>query len=141
MKEHLQVNQPISETVVSLTEVGLRYGKRQALEMVTLDVPAGCMAGFIGPDGVGKSSVLSLMAGARVIQSGQINVLGCDMADAKKRNALLPRIAYMPQGLGKNLYPTLSVFENVDFFGRLCGNLAQIQIQEQRRGLILLPGG
>jgi ribosome-dependent ATPase len=115
------MNQPISETVVRLTKVGLRYGKRQALEAVTLDVPAGCMAGFIGPDGVGKSSVLSLMAGARVIQSGQINVLGCDMADAKKRNALLPRIAYMPQGLGKNLYPTLSVFENVDFFGRLFG--------------------
>ena len=33
-----------------------------------------------------------------------------------------PRIAYMPQGLGKNLYPTLSVFENVDFFGRLFGH-------------------
>src|SRR5690606_3775998 len=30
--------------------------------------------------------------------------------------------AYMPQGLGKNLYPTLSVFENVDFFGRLFGH-------------------
>jgi ribosome-dependent ATPase len=31
------------------------------------------------------------------------------------------RIAYLPQGLGKNLYPTLSIFENVDFFGRLFG--------------------
>ena len=31
------------------------------------------------------------------------------------------RIAYMPQGLGRNLYPTLSVFENIDFFGRLFG--------------------
>ena len=30
-------------------------------------------------------------------------------------------IAYLPQGLGKNLYPTLSIFENVDFFGRLFG--------------------
>jgi ribosome-dependent ATPase len=36
-----------------------------------------------------------------------------------------PRIAYMPQGLGKNLYPTLSVFENVDFFGRLFGHSAR----------------
>src|SRR5512139_357507 len=43
------------------------------------------------------------------------------MADVRQRKARLPRIAYMPQGLGKNLYPTLSVFENVDFFARLFG--------------------
>ena len=37
------------------------------------------------------------------------------------RLAVCPRIAYMPQGLGRNLYPTLSVFENSDFFARLFG--------------------
>jgi ribosome-dependent ATPase len=41
------------------------------------------------------------------------------MRDAEHRRSSLPRIAYMPQGLGRNLYPTLSVFENLDFFGRL----------------------
>ena len=40
----------------------------------------------------------------------------------RHRRAVCPRIAYMPQGLGKNLYPTLSVFENIDFFGRLFGH-------------------
>ncbi|MEJ6667939.1 MAG: ribosome-associated ATPase/putative transporter RbbA, partial [Alcaligenes aquatilis] len=35
---------------------------------------------------------------------------------------ICPRIAYMPQGLGKNLYPTLSVEENLQFFGRLFGH-------------------
>ena len=108
--------------VARLHEVGLRYGKTRALDAVSLDVPAGCIAGFIGPDGVGKSSVFALIAGARAIQSGRIEVLGGDMGDAGHRNARLPRIAYMPQGLGKNLYPTLSVFENVDFFGRLFGH-------------------
>jgi ribosome-dependent ATPase len=111
-----------SSPVACLRHVGLHYGKTQALDAVNLDVPAGCMAGFIGPDGVGKSSLFSLVAGARVIQSGHIEVLGGNMADATFRNAVLPRIAYMPQGLGKNLYPTLSVFENVDFFGRLFGH-------------------
>ena len=43
------------------------------------------------------------------------------MSDKHYREMLCPKIAYMPQGLGKNLYPTLSVFENVDFFGRLFG--------------------
>jgi ribosome-dependent ATPase len=37
------------------------------------------------------------------------------------RAALCPRIAYMPQGLGRNLYPDLSVRENIEFFSRLFG--------------------
>ena len=107
---------------VRLQAVGLRYRSVEALTDISLDLPAGRLIGFIGPDGVGKSSLLSLIAGARRIQSGGIEVLGGDLADTRYRNALLPRIAYMPQGLGKNLYPTLSVFENVDFFGRLFGH-------------------
>lgn len=108
--------------VVRLHEVNLSYAKKPALSDITLDLPAGCMVGFIGPDGVGKSSLFSLIAGARKIQSGRIEVLGGDMADADHRRSACPRIAYMPQGLGRNLYPTLSVFENVDFFGRLFGH-------------------
>jgi ribosome-dependent ATPase len=107
--------------VARLANVRLTYGKTHALDDVTLDLPAGCMVGLIGPDGVGKSSLLSLLAGARKIQQGQVEVLGGDMADAGFRRAACPRIAYMPQGLGKNLYPTLSVFENSDFFARLFG--------------------
>ena len=82
----------------------------------------GAWSGLIGPDGVGKSSLLALIAGARRIQEGRVEVLGGDMADAGFRRATCPRIAYMPQGLGKNLYPTLSVFENTDFFARLFGH-------------------
>jgi ribosome-dependent ATPase len=108
--------------VAQLQGVGLRYGKTIALDAVDLELPSGCMVGLIGPDGVGKSSLLALIAGARVIQSGHVQVLGGDMAVAEHREAVGPRIAYMPQGLGKNLYPTLSVFENVDFFGRLFGH-------------------
>ncbi len=108
--------------VAQLRDVSLRYGKTLALDAITLDVPAGCMVGVIGPDGVGKSSMFSLVAGARAIQTGQVEVLGGDMADRRHRRDAFPRIAYMPQGLGKNLYPTLSVFENVDFFGRLFGH-------------------
>ncbi len=106
----------------TVADVGLRYGRTVALEGVSLDIPAGRMVGFIGPDGVGKSSLLALLSGARKIQSGRVAVLGGDMADARHRNLACPRIAYMPQGLGKNLYPTLSVRENVDFFGRLFGH-------------------
>jgi ribosome-dependent ATPase len=108
--------------VAQLRDVSLRYGKTLALDGITLNVPSNCMVGVIGPDGVGKSSLLSLLAGARAIQTGQIMVLGGDMASADHRRAVCPRIAYMPQGLGGNLYATLSVFENIDFFGRLFGH-------------------
>ncbi|RJL07284.1 ABC transporter ATP-binding protein/permease, partial [Paracoccus siganidrum] len=108
--------------VARLEGVGLRYGQTAALDEVTLQLPAGRMVGLIGPDGVGKSSLLSLLAGARVIQQGRIEVLGGDMGDARHRARICPRIAYMPQGLGRNLYQTLSVAENLDFFGRLFGH-------------------
>jgi ribosome-dependent ATPase len=79
------------------------------------------MVGFIGPDGTGKSTLLGLISGAVKIQEGTIEVLGGDMAERSHRERVCPSIAYMPQGLGKNLYPTLSVNENLDFFGRLFG--------------------
>lgn len=111
-----------SRPVVRVRDVVLRYGRTVALDAVNFEVGAGILVGLIGPDGVGKSSLLSLIAGARAIQAGKIEVLDGDMSNARHRRAVAPRIAYMPQGLGKNLYPTLSVFENIDFFGRLFGH-------------------
>ena len=79
------------------------------------------MVGVIGPDGVGKSTLLALVAGSKKMQQGKVIVLGGDIADAAHRRDACPRIAYMPQGLGKNLYFELSVRENVDFMARLFG--------------------
>ena len=126
--------------VARLQQVALRYGNVTALDGVTLDIPAGRMVGLMGPDGVGKSSLLALLAGARALQQGQVHVLGGDMAQRQHRQAVCPRIAYMPQGLGKNLYPTLSVEENLQFFARLFGHNAAERRQRidqltQRTGL------
>lgn len=108
--------------VARLQDVSLHYGQVQALTEVSLDVPAGIMAGVIGPDGVGKSSMLSLIAGARAVQAGSVEVFGGDMRTAAHRKRVGPRVAYMPQGLGRNLYPTLSIEDNLQFFGRLFGH-------------------
>ncbi len=110
--------------VARLAGINLHYGKTLALDNITLDFPASCMVGLIGPDGVGKSSLLALLAGARAVQQGHLDVLAGDMASTRHRDSVCPRIAYMPQGLGKNLYPTLSVEENLQFFGRLFGHNA-----------------
>jgi len=126
-------------SVVRLREVSQRYGTAKALDRVSMDLPAGCMVGVIGPDGVGKSSLFALIAGSRKIQSGRVEVLGGSMADKRHRLALYPRVAYMPQGLGRNLYPTLSVFENIDFFARLFGHGRQER--ERRIGELLQATG
>ncbi len=128
--------------VARFAGVHLRYGRNAALHGIDLEIPAGCMVGLIGPDGVGKSSLLSLAAGARAIQQGDVEVLGGNMREEAHREAVCPYIAYMPQGLGKNLYPTLSVEENLQFFARLFGHDAperRRRIDELTRATGLYP--
>lgn len=115
--------------VARLTNVSLHYGKTRALDCVSLDIPAGKMVGLIGPDGVGKSTLLSLISGARAVQDGRVEVFGGNMSSAHHRKDICTRLAFMPQGLGKNLAATLSVEENLQFFGRLFGHNAS----ERRR--------
>lgn len=112
---------PVGRPVAVVAGISHRYGEVTALDSVSLEIPPGCIVGLIGPDGVGKSSLLAILAGAREIQQGRAIVLGADMSTAPARARVCPRIAYMPQGLGKNLYPDLSVRENIEFFARLFG--------------------
>ena len=125
--------------VAELRHVSHAYGKTVALDDVSLDVEKGRIIGFIGPDGVGKSTLFSIVAGARAIQQGSVMVLGGDMRRSSHRNRVCPTIAYMPQGLGRNLYATLSVFENADFFGSLFG-MDKDERQQRIRALFRWTG-
>jgi ribosome-dependent ATPase len=106
---------------IVLDDVSHHYGPVQSLHNVSLQLPRGGAVAFVGPDGVGKSTLLGLISGVKRVQQGKVGVLGFDLAQRGDRSAFLSRVAYMPQGLGRNLYPTLSVAENIDFFGRLFG--------------------
>src|SRR5690554_3515460 len=110
-----------TKPVARLESISHYYGSRTALQNVSLKLPAGCMVGLIGPDGVGKSTLMGLVAGASQLQQGSLQVLGGDMADSRFRSEAAPRIAYMPQGLGGNLYHTLTIDENIGFFADLFG--------------------
>ncbi|HRY85519.1 MAG TPA: ribosome-associated ATPase/putative transporter RbbA [Candidatus Omnitrophota bacterium] len=112
---------PSGKPVVSIQNVAHLYGKVTALDGISLDIPSGIMVGIIGPDGVGKSTLMALIAGSKKMQKGKITVLNGDIASARHRRSACPKIAYMPQGLGKNLYLELSVYDNVDFMARLFG--------------------
>ncbi|MFA5520303.1 MAG: ribosome-associated ATPase/putative transporter RbbA [Castellaniella sp.] len=121
---------------------GLRqaYGPTTALDGIDIDIPARRLVGVIGADGVGKSSLLTILAGARKIQEGRVEVLGTDLRDRAQREQACRRIAFMPQGLGRNLYPSLSIEENLQYIASLFG-LSALQRREridtltQRTGL------
>ncbi len=129
----------LTEPVASINGLTHRYGKERALNSVAAEIPSGCMVGLIGPDGVGKSTLMGIIAGAKKIQAGKVHVLGGDIADRRHRSAVCPLIAYMPQGLGKNLYFELSVFENIDFFAQLFG-LSRAERRTRIDGLLKATG-
>ncbi|MDD5035762.1 MAG: ribosome-associated ATPase/putative transporter RbbA [Methylococcaceae bacterium] len=124
---------------VSVRNLSHRYPRSLALDQVSLTFQTGELAGFVGPDGVGKSTLLGLIAGVTALQSGRIETLGSDLARKTDRAAVCRRIAYMPQGLGQNLYSSLSVRENTEFFGCLFG-LAPVP-RRKRIGVLLEATG
>jgi ribosome-dependent ATPase len=117
----MEIGGSAGPAVVSIQAVTHRYGKVVALDGISLEIPSGIMVGIVGPDGVGKSTLLALVAGSKKMQQGKVIVLDGDIADVRHRRAVGPRVAYMPQGLGKNLYLELSVHDNVDFMAQLFG--------------------
>lgn len=111
----------VTEAVPAVEVEGLRksYGAVQAVRGVDLDCPAGDLFGLIGPDGAGKSSLLKVIAGVMTFDEGRLRVLGERIDSDADAERIKPRLGFMPQGLGQNLYPDLSVEENVDFLARM----------------------
>lgn len=126
----------MSGLALHATSINHRYGKQQALIDIAFSLPAGTRCGLIGPDGAGKSSLLGLIAGVKKLQQGQLEVLGGSIEDRRHRNGLYPRIAFMPQGLGGNLYPELSINENIRFFATLFG-LSKADCEQRMHNLLL----
>lgn len=111
----------MSTEAIKAVSISHRYGKQQALQEVSFSLPVGSRCGLIGPDGAGKSSLLGLISGVKILQQGTLQVLGGPIDQRRHRSTLYQRIAFMPQGLGHNLYPDLSVKENIRFFATLFG--------------------
>ena len=126
----------MSNLAVQANGIAHRYGKQQALSEITFSLPAGTRCGLIGPDGAGKSSLLGLIAGVKALQQGQLDVLGEPIEQRRHRDTLYARIAFMPQGLGGNLYPELSIRENIQFFATLFG-LSKADSEQRMHNLLL----
>jgi len=106
-------------TIVRVRGFGKRYGERVAAEGIDLTVSAGELNGLIGPDGAGKTSLLKAIAGVLTFDAGSVEVFGVPLTSEAAAERIKDRIGFMPQGLGLNLYPDLSVEENIDFFAEV----------------------
>jgi ABC-type multidrug transport system ATPase subunit len=108
-----------SEPAIQVAGFTKRYGKRLAADGLALTVQRGEIYGLVGADGAGKSSLMKAIAGVLSFDGGTVDVFGTRIDSARAAEKVKDRIGFLPQGLGLNLYPDLSIDENVDFFGRL----------------------
>ncbi|EWS63229.1 putative ABC transporter ATP-binding protein YbhF [Hydrogenophaga sp. T4] len=96
-----------------------RYRKQTAVDGASLSIERGEIYGLIGPDGAGKSSLMKAIAGVLSFEGGTLQVFGEKIDSEAAAERVKGRLGFMPQGLGLNLYPELSIEENIDFFAEL----------------------
>jgi ABC-2 type transport system ATP-binding protein len=109
----------MDDPVVRVTGFVKKYKKHVAVQGVDLTVRKGEIYGLIGPDGAGKSSLMKAIAGVLAYEAGEVEVFGVKVDSERAAERVKHRIGFLPQGLGLNLYPELSVEENIDFLARL----------------------
>ncbi|WP_374244606.1 ATP-binding cassette domain-containing protein [Zoogloea sp.] len=124
-----------AETAIRVEGFVKRYGRRVAADGLTLDVKHGEIYGLVGADGAGKSSLMKAVAGVLAFDGGTVDVFGTRIDSARAAERVKQRIGFLPQGLGLNLYPDLSIDENVDFFGRL--RLVPADVLAERKRVLL----
>jgi ABC-2 type transport system ATP-binding protein len=107
-----------AQAVIDVRGLWRSYGrwrkKIDAVRNISFEVGRGEIFGLIGPDGAGKTSIIQSLAGVLGLQRGTASVAGIDVR--AHPDAVQALVGYMPQGLGANLYESLTVAENIDFF-------------------------
>jgi len=120
-----------TETVVRATTLRKRFGKRTALDGLSLSVDQGSLYGLAGPNGAGKTTLIRTLCGILRPDEGEAHLLGWKMPSARVRSQL----GYMPQDFA--VYNDLTVLQNLDFFGGLY-ELRRAQVRERARELLEL---
>lgn len=117
--QHSALNSQHVDTIVKVSCFVKRYKREVAVDGVDLEVRKGEIYGLIGPDGSGKSSLMKAIAGVLTHDGGAVEVFGTRIDSERTAEQIKPKVGFLPQGLGLNLYSELSIEENIDFFAHL----------------------
>src|SRR6266852_2819071 len=105
------------EAGIAAGDLHKKYGKRVALDSITLNINGGEIVGLLGPNGAGKTTTLSILATALRPDRGWARICGHDVrTDAPQARR---KLGLVPQSVA--LYPSLTALENLEFFGRMQG--------------------
>ena len=118
-----------AEQVIRAQGLRKMYGKRAALDGLSLSVGQGQLYGLAGPNGAGKTTLIRTLCGLLRADEGEVNLLGWRMPSARVRSQL----GYMPQDFA--VYDDLSVMQNLEFFGQLY-SLRRAQVRERANELL-----
>lgn len=105
----------MSDPAISVRGLTKAFGGRRVVDDVSLQVARGEIAGFLGPNGSGKTTTIRLMCGLLQPDSGEGRVLGHDIL--RERTAIKRRVGYMTQRF--SFYEDLTIKENLDFVAGL----------------------
>jgi ABC-2 type transport system ATP-binding protein len=106
-------------SAVTIEHVTKTFGPHTAVADLSLDVPSGCIYGFIGPNGSGKTTTLRMIMRILLPDSGVIRVLGQEHPATRGRASVLDRVAYLPEERG--LYKQMKVRDILRFYAELKG--------------------
>jgi ABC-2 type transport system ATP-binding protein len=129
------VDQGDSSVIVEARNLGRRYGRREVLSGIDLQIHKGEIFGILGPDGAGKTTLLQLFAAILDPTSGSCRSLGFDTV--REASRVVSRIGYMSQGF--TLYDRLSVDENLRFAAQIRGVTGKA-LETRRRRLLAMAG-
>ena len=99
------------QLAIDVKGMSRRFGDYLAVNQLDLQIPVGCIYGFLGPNGCGKSTSIRMLTGLLTPTAGQIEVLGLQLP--QQAEALRQQIGYMTQKF--SLYDNLTVLENLEF--------------------------
>lgn len=88
----------MENTIIKLDNVVKRYGKKEALKGISLDIPKGKIVGLLGPNGSGKSTMIKLLNGLLQPDEGTIEIAGMKPSiETKKIVSYLPERTYLSE--------------------------------------------
>ncbi len=107
----------MSRAIIEVNGLVKKYGERVAVNGVSFQVRQGEIFGLLGPNGAGKTTTLSILSTLLPPDGGEVQIDGYDVV--RDADRIKPLIGFVPQEIA--LYPALSAWDNLAFFGRIYG--------------------